>query len=52
MHGPCATEPAPLGIFTSTSGTAPNRIFNIEWRTIYFDRPDDEHPAQLRGAAV
>src|SRR5207247_1040792 len=24
------------GIFTSTSGTAPNRIFNIEWRTVYF----------------
>jgi hypothetical protein len=25
------------GIFTSTSGVAPNRIFNIEWRTIYFN---------------
>ncbi len=25
-----------VGIFTSTSGTAPNRIFNIEWRTTYF----------------
>jgi hypothetical protein len=24
------------GIFTSISGSAPNRIFNIEWRTIYF----------------
>jgi hypothetical protein len=24
------------GVFTSTSGTAPNRIFNIEWRTVYF----------------
>ena len=24
------------GIFTSISGTAPNRIFNIEWRTMYF----------------
>jgi hypothetical protein len=24
------------GIFTSVSGTAPNRIFNIEWRTTYF----------------
>ena len=24
------------GIFTSVSGTAPNRIFNIEWRTVYF----------------
>jgi hypothetical protein len=25
-----------VGIFTSVSGTAPNRIFNIEWRTSYF----------------
>src|SRR5215216_3827086 len=25
------------GIFTSVSGTAPNRIFNIEWRTHYFN---------------
>ena len=26
------------GIFTSVTGSAPNRIFNIEWRTTYFDR--------------
>ncbi len=25
------------GIFTSVSGSAPNRIFNIEWRTTYFN---------------
>ncbi|PYV67664.1 MAG: hypothetical protein DMG96_38645 [Acidobacteria bacterium] len=24
------------GIFTSVSGTTPNRIFNIEWRTVLF----------------
>jgi len=24
-----------MGIYTSTTGTAPNRIFNIEWRTGY-----------------
>jgi uncharacterized repeat protein (TIGR01451 family) len=24
------------GIFTSTSGAAPNRIFNIEWRAVYY----------------
>src|SRR5205823_2960867 len=24
------------GIYTSVSGSAPNRIFNIEWRTFYF----------------
>ena len=27
---------SPAGIFTSTSGSAPNRIFNIEWRTTYY----------------
>lgn len=26
-----------LGIFTSTSGSAPNRIFNIEWRAAYYN---------------
>jgi hypothetical protein len=24
------------GVFTSVSGSAPNRIFNIEWRNVYF----------------
>jgi hypothetical protein len=27
------------GIFTSVSGTAPNRIFNIEWRASAFGKP-------------
>lgn len=27
---------ATFGIFTSVNGTAPNRIFNIEWRAQYF----------------
>ena len=26
------------GIFTSVIGTAPNRVFNIEWRTTYIGR--------------
>jgi hypothetical protein len=30
------TDLAPSGIFTSTSGSAPNRIFNIEWRAVYY----------------
>jgi plastocyanin len=30
------TDPAGSGIFTSVTGVAPNRIFNIEWRTTYF----------------
>jgi lactonase family protein with 7-bladed beta-propeller/Kelch motif protein len=36
--GACTnTTGAGLGIFTSVSGVAPNRIFNIEWRTAYFN---------------
>jgi hypothetical protein len=33
----CAVFPGgTCGIFTSVSGSPPNRIFNIEWRTVYF----------------
>src|SRR5207253_2272110 len=33
----CASFPGgQCGIFTSVSGTAPNRVFNIEWRTVLF----------------
>ena len=32
----CIWSIAGFGIFTSISGTAPNRIFNIEWRAQYF----------------
>ena len=33
----CASFPGGnCGVFTSVSGTAPNRIFNIEWRTVLF----------------
>src|SRR6185503_4615360 len=27
------------GIYTSVTGTAPNRVFNIEWRTTYYSKP-------------
>jgi len=30
----CSTWPNGCGIFTSISGTAPNRIFNIEWHVV------------------
>jgi hypothetical protein len=34
----CANFPGGnCGIFTSVSGSAPNRIFNIEWRTVLFN---------------
>src|SRR6266536_4890590 len=33
----CSAYPGgTCGIFTSVSGTAPNRIFNIEWRAVLF----------------
>lgn len=34
-----ANASAGEGIFTSTTGTAPNRIFNIEWRTSALGKP-------------
>jgi hypothetical protein len=34
----CASFPGGnCGVFTSVSGSAPNRIFNIEWRTVLFN---------------
>ena len=38
----CDSFTSGCGIFTSVSGTAPNRIFNIEWRTVL--RADDTAP--------
>jgi hypothetical protein len=32
----CSNFATGCGVFTSVSGSAPNRIFNIEWRTVYF----------------
>jgi hypothetical protein len=32
----CSSFATGCGIFTSVSGSAPNRIFNIEWRVVYF----------------
>ena len=39
---------ATCGVFTSVSGTAPNRIFNIEWRTVYFADPTTTANYELR----
>ena len=33
----CSTFASGCGVFTSVSGSAPNRIFNIEWRAVYFN---------------
>jgi hypothetical protein len=32
----CSDFATGCGVFTSVSGSAPNRIFNIEWRAVYF----------------
>ena len=32
----CTAWASGCGVFTSVSGSAPNRIFNIEWRTVLF----------------
>ena len=45
----CAAFPGgACGVFTSVSGTAPNRIFNIEWRTVYFATPTTTANYELR----
>src|SRR5215211_3699679 len=37
MGAGCSAYPGgTCGIYTSVTGTAPNRIFNIEWRAVYF----------------
>jgi hypothetical protein len=36
------------GIFTSVSGTAPNRIFNIEWRAVHFGKVGPPANFELR----
>jgi hypothetical protein len=33
------TDEAGGGIFTTITGTAPNRVFHIEWRTTYYGAP-------------
>ncbi len=45
----CASYPGgTCGIYTSVTGSAPNRIFNIEWRAVYFGSPSDTANFELR----
>ena len=45
----CAAYPGGnCGIYTSVSGTAPNRIFNIEWRAVYFGDSGQRANFELR----
>ena len=40
------------GIFTTTTGTAPNRVFRVEYRTTYFGADLRYTDPQLRGEPV
>jgi N-acetylneuraminic acid mutarotase len=45
----CASLPnGTCGVFTSVSGSAPNRIFNIEWRTVLYADPTQGHNFEVR----
>src|SRR5438105_3062133 len=45
----CSTYPGgSCGIYYSTSGTAPNRIFNIEWRAVLFGNNNSRENFELR----
>ena len=46
----CSNFASGCGIFTSVSGTAPNRIFNIEWRAVYF--ADHNSDGEFRDSPV
>ena len=37
-----------ISLTARLSGTAPNRIFNIEWRTVYFANPSNRANYELR----
>jgi len=45
----CANFPGGIcGVFTSVTGSAPNRIFNIEWRTVLFANNDATQNFEVR----
>ena len=45
----CAGYPGgTCGIYTSVTGSAPNRVFNIEWRAVYFNNTAQHANFELR----
>src|SRR5262249_36392944 len=45
----CSSYPdGNCGVYTSVTGSAPNRIFNIEWRAVYFSTPNDTANFEVR----
>jgi hypothetical protein len=44
----CSAFPTGCGIFTSTTGTAPNRQFHIEWRSTIFNAGNNHFNYELR----
>ncbi len=48
MQNDLRTDQPGGGIYTSVSGTAPNRIFNIEWRTVLFSNTSESVNFEVR----
>ena len=48
LSGCSAFPGGTCGIYTSVSGVAPNRIFNIEWRAVYFSNNAQTANHELR----
>src|SRR5207237_10773770 len=44
----CQAFPSGCGIFTSTTGTAPNRQLHIEWRATMYNAGNNHYDCQLR----
>src|SRR5207244_2029581 len=44
----CSAFTGGCGIFISTTGTAPNRVFNIEWRAVYYNSPNSALDFEVR----
>src|SRR5207302_7315883 len=44
----CQAFPSGCGIFTSTTGTAPNRQFHIEWRATMYNAGNNHYDCELR----
>ena len=48
LSGCASLQGEACGIFTSVSGTAPNRIFNVEWRAVRFANLMDTENFEVR----
>src|ERR1043165_3863693 len=44
----CSSYPTGCGVFTALSGTAPNRVFNIEWRSVLYNNTAQQADFEVR----